>query len=59
MIPCSLPRDGSFVARGRQIGMSGGILHRIIPDQTRLNPYTPKVITKDAGLTDEEFSELL
>ena len=48
-----------IVTRGRHIGMSDGI-HRItIPDHTRLNPYTLKAIIKDAGLTDEEFRELL
>jgi predicted RNA binding protein YcfA (HicA-like mRNA interferase family) len=39
--------------------MSDGV-HRItIPDHKRLNPYTLKAIIKDAGLTDEEFKELL
>jgi hypothetical protein len=39
--------------------MSDGT-HRIpIPDHKRLNPYTLKAIIKDAGLTDEEFKNLL
>jgi predicted RNA binding protein YcfA (HicA-like mRNA interferase family) len=49
----------TIVTRGKHIGMSDGI-HRItIPDHKRLNPYTLKSIIKDAGLTDEEFKELL
>jgi predicted RNA binding protein YcfA (HicA-like mRNA interferase family) len=48
-----------IVTRGKHIGMSDGT-HRItIPDHKRLNPYTLKSIVKDAGLTDEEFKELL
>jgi len=48
-----------IVTRGKHIGMSDGV-HRItIPDHKRLNPYTLKAIIKDAGLTDEEFKELL
>jgi len=39
--------------------MSDGT-HRItIPDHKKLNPYTLKAIIKDAGLSDEEFKELL
>lgn len=49
----------TIVTRGKHIGMSDGT-HRItIPDHKRLNPYTLKSIIKDAGLTDEEFKELL
>jgi len=48
-----------IVARGKHIGMSDGT-HRItIPDHKRLNPYTLRAIIKDAGLTDDEFKELL
>jgi predicted RNA binding protein YcfA (HicA-like mRNA interferase family) len=48
-----------IVTRGKHVGMSDGT-HRItIPDHKRLNPYTLKSIVKDAGLTDEEFKELL
>jgi len=47
------------ITRGKHIGMSDGI-HRItIPDHKRLNPYTLKAIIKDAGLTDDQFKELL
>lgn len=48
-----------IVARSKHIGMSDGT-HRItIPDHKRLNPYTLRAIIKDAGLTDEQFKELL
>ena len=47
------------VTRGKHIGMSDGV-HRItIPDHNRLNPYTLRAIIKDAGLTDDDFKELL
>jgi len=48
-----------IITRGKHIGMSDGT-HRItIPDHKRLNPYTLKAIIKDAGLTDEQFKDLL
>ena len=48
-----------IVTRGKHIGMSDGV-HRITsPDHKRVNPYTLKSIIKDAGLTDEEFKNLL
>ena len=48
-----------IVTRGKHVGMSDGT-HRItIPEYERLNPYTLKAIIKDAGLTDEQFKELL
>jgi len=48
-----------IVTRGKHIGMSDGS-HRItIPDHKRLNPYTLKAVIRDAGLTDEEFKNLL
>ncbi len=48
-----------IITRGKHIGMSDGT-HRItIPDHKRLNPYSLKSIIKDAGLTDEQFKELL
>jgi len=48
-----------IVTRSKHIGMSDGT-HRItIPDHKRLNPYTLKSIIKDAGLTDEQFKNLL
>lgn len=48
-----------IITIGKHIGLSDGT-HRItIPDHKRLNPYTLKAIIKDAGLTDEQFKELL
>lgn len=47
------------IARGKHIGMSDGVRHIIIPHHPRLNPYTLKAIIKDAGLTDEQFKDLL
>jgi predicted RNA binding protein YcfA (HicA-like mRNA interferase family) len=48
-----------IITRGKHIGMSDGT-HRItIPDHKRLNPYTLKSIIRGAGLTDEQFKELL
>jgi len=39
--------------------MSDGKRKVIIPRHNRVNPYTLKSIIRDAGLTDEEFEELL
>jgi len=39
--------------------MSDGKRHLIIPRHNRLNPYTLKAIIRDAGLTDEQFKDLL
>ena len=47
------------VTRGKHIGMSDGTHRLTIPDHKRLNPYTLKAIIKDAGLTDDDFKELL
>ncbi len=48
-----------IVTKGKHFGMSDGT-HRItIPNHKRLNPYTLKAIIKDAGLTDEQFKNLL
>lgn len=44
---------------GKHMGMSDGKRKIIIPRYARLNPYTLKGIIRDAGLTDEEFSDLL
>ena len=43
----------------KHIGMSDGKRKIIIPRHNRVNPYTLKGIIRDAGLTDEEFKELL
>jgi len=43
----------------KHIGMSNGRRKLTIPRSNRLNPHTLKRIVRDAGLTDEEFKELL
>ena len=47
------------IRQGKHIGMSDGIHRVTIPHHKRLNPYTLKSIIKDAGLTDEQFKELV
>ena len=44
---------------GKHMGMTNGRRKITIPHHARLNPYTIKGIIRDAGLTDEEFKELL
>ena len=48
-----------IVTKGKHIGMSDGTYSITIPNHKRLNPYTIKAIIKSAGLTDEQFKELL
>ncbi len=43
----------------KHTGMTNGTRKIIIPRHTRLNPYTLKGIIRDAGLTDDEFKELV
>jgi len=43
----------------KHVGMTNGVRKIVIPRITRLNPYTLKGIIRDAGLTDDEFKELL
>lgn len=43
----------------RHTGMTNGTRKLTIPRHARVNPYTLKAIIRDAGLTDEEFKELL
>lgn len=47
------------IKQGKHIGMSNGTRKVTIPRHKRLNPYTVQSIIRDAGLTDEEFKELL
>lgn len=49
----------SIIRQGKHIGMSNGVRHLTIPRHNRVNPYTLKSIIKDAGLTDQQFKELL
>ena len=44
---------------GKHIGMSDGTRRLTIPRHKRINPYTLKGIIKDAGLTEEQFKELV
>ncbi|MDP3993564.1 MAG: type II toxin-antitoxin system HicA family toxin [Candidatus Doudnabacteria bacterium] len=43
----------------KHIGLTNGKRKITIPRHPRLNPYTLKAIIRDAGLTDQEFQELL
>jgi len=47
------------IKEGKHIGMSDGVHRVTIPRHRRINPYTLKGIIKDAGLSDEEFRELI
>ncbi len=47
------------IRQGKHIGMSNGALFVTIPRHKRINPYTLKSIIKSAGLTDEQFKELI
>ncbi len=48
-----------IIRQGKHIGMSNGTKHIIIPRHNRLNPYTLKSIIRDAGLSDEQFKDLV
>ena len=48
-----------IVNQGKHIGMSDGKHRLTIPRHKGINPYTLKSIIKDAGLTDEEFKDLV
>ena len=43
----------------KHTGMTNGTRKIIIPRADRVNPYTLKGIIRDAGLTDQEFKDLL
>lgn len=43
----------------KHTGMTNGTRKITIPRHSRLNPYTLKGLIRDAGLTDEQFKELL
>jgi len=47
------------IRQGKHIGMSDGTRHLTIPRHKRINPFTLKSIIRDAGLTNEQFKELL
>lgn len=48
-----------IIRQGKHIAMSDGKHLILIPRHTRLNPYTLKSIIKYAGITDEQFNDLL
>ena len=48
-----------IIKQGKHIGMSDGNHRIVIPHHKRINPYTLRGIIKDAGLTDEQFKELI
>lgn len=48
-----------IIRQGKHIGMSNGNKLLIIPRHPRVNPYTLKGIIRDAGLTDEQFKDLI
>jgi predicted RNA binding protein YcfA (HicA-like mRNA interferase family) len=48
-----------IIKQGKHIGMSNGLRRVVIPRHSRVNPYTLKSIIKDAGLTDEQFKDLI
>ena len=51
---------GFWVSKeGKHTGMTNGTRKITIPRHNRLNPYTLKGIIRDAGLTDQEFKNLL
>ena len=58
----ALEKAGFWIAKTfgkKHIGMTNGTRKITVPRSARLNPYTLKGIIRDAGLTDEEFKELL
>lgn len=58
----ALEKVGFWISATRgskHVGMTNGTRKITIPRHSRLNPYTLKGIIKDAGLTDEEFKQLL
>ncbi len=56
----ALEKSGYRIIRqGKHIGMSNGSRHLVIPRHSRINPYTLKGIIRDAGLSDEQFKELI
>jgi predicted RNA binding protein YcfA (HicA-like mRNA interferase family) len=53
---------GFWISRthgSKHTGMTNGRRKITIPRHTRINPYTLKGIIRDAGLTDQEFKEIL
>ena len=56
----ALQKAGFIVAReGKHTIMSNGTTHLAIPRHRSINAYTMGAIAKDAGLTPQEFLELV
>jgi predicted RNA binding protein YcfA (HicA-like mRNA interferase family) len=47
------------VHEGKHTVMSDGTRYLVIPRHDSLNPYTLRAIIQAAGLTDEQFKDLL
>ncbi len=60
-VATAFKKAGFWISKtgGKHTGMVNGRRKITIPRHARLNPYTLKGIIKDAGLTDEEFKELI
>lgn len=57
----ALQKAGFWISKdsGKHTGMSNGARKVTVPRHPRVNPYTLKSIIRSAGLTDEEFKDLL
>lgn len=58
----ALGKAGFWISKNhgaKHIGMADGRRKLTIPRHSPLNPYTLKAIIRDAGLTDEEFNNLI
>ncbi len=55
-------KAGFWISKTRgskHAGMTDGTRKITIPRHARVNPYTLKGIIRDAGLTDQEFKDIL
>ena len=55
-------KAGFWISRTRgskHTGMTNGTRKITIPRHSRINPYTLKGIVRDAGLTEQEFKDIL
>lgn len=57
----ALMRAGFWISKSgsKHTGMANGVRKVTIPRHNRLNPFTLRSIIRDAGLTDEEFQNLI
>lgn len=56
----ALRKAGFWISRqGKHIMMTDGARRLVIPRHNPINPYTLGAIVKDAGLTEQEFRDLL